>query len=267
MKNAALKPKSKPALKKRNRFKILLAEDNLLNIKLFTVLFAQHGITIEVAENGLEAVEKIRTNNFDLVLMDMQMPVMNGCQATAIVRNKLKNNVPIVALTANARPGEKQRCVECGMNGYLSKPIDAAVLLNTIHAFSGKKISPKPAITNFQNCTADVDKVCNMEYLVGATHGDETIIHNIVEVFFSETKKELSFLNDAIENTNYTVISDISHKIKSAFSILGISALEPVFKEMEQLSNSTSSISNIAQLSQQVHVIFNKARDEMMPGN
>ena len=109
MKDSALQLKSKLALKKLSRLHILLAEDNLLNIKLITVLFTQYGITLQVVVNGLEAVEKIKTNNFDLVLMDMEMPVMNGYKATAIIRNELKNNIPIIALTANAQPAEKEK--------------------------------------------------------------------------------------------------------------------------------------------------------------
>lgn len=268
MKAAASKLKSKSALKERpGRLKILLAEDNLLNSKLITVLFAQYRITIQVAANGLEAVEKIRANNFDLVLMDMEMPVMNGYQATALIRNELKNNIPIIALTANAQPGEKEKCLQLGMNDYVSKPIDAHFLFNIIRKLTGKTISTKPTIINSQSVTVASDKVCNLDYLVVATHGNKVAINNIVTVFFKETKKELNFLNDAIRENNYPVISDISHKIKSAFSILGISQLEGVFKEMEQLSSSTSSIANIELLNQRVNHIFNQAREELMLEN
>ncbi|MBK8788290.1 MAG: response regulator [Chitinophagaceae bacterium] len=83
---SALKSESEPALKKPGPLNILLAEDNLLNGKLMTVLFAQLGISIQVAVNGLEAVEKIETDNYDVVLMDMEMPVMNGYEATAIIQ-------------------------------------------------------------------------------------------------------------------------------------------------------------------------------------
>jgi len=267
MKDAALKPKNKPDLKNPGRLNILLAEDNLLNIKLTTLLFAQYGITIGVAENGMEAVEKIKTNNFDLLLMDMEMPVMNGYEATAIIRNELKNNIPIIALTANAEPGQQEKCIQLGMNAYISKPMNAGDLFNTINQLTGKAVSTKPVLINSQTVTVTADKVCNLDYLMGATHGNEEIINNIVDVFFKETGKELNFLNNAIEETNYPVISDISHKIKSAFSILGISVLEPVFKEMEQLSSSTSSISNIELLNQRVNIVFNQAKAEMMPEN
>lgn len=267
MKDPTLKSKNKLALKKLSRLHILLAEDNLLNTKLITVLFAQYGITIQVAMNGMEAVEIIKANDFDLVLMDMEMPVMNGYEATAMIRNELKNDIPIIALTANALPGEKEKCLQLGMNGYVSKPIDASELFNTIYKLTSKTISTKPATPNSQTVSVISDKVCNLDYLMGATHGNKKIINNIVAVFFKETRKELSYLNEAIKKTNYPVISDISHKIKSAFSILGISVLEPVFKEMEQLSSSTSSISNIELLSRKVNLVFKQAKEEMMLNN
>jgi CheY-like chemotaxis protein len=263
MNNSTLQLKNKPALKKVSGLNILLAEDNLLNIKLITVLFAQHGITIQVAINGMEAVEKIKTNNFDLVLMDMEMPLMNGYQATAMIRNELKNNIPIIALTANAQPGEKEKCLQLGMNDYVSKPIDATGLFKSINKLTSKMLSTKSTIINSQTSTVVSDKVCNMDYLMGATRGNKKIINNIVAVFFKETRKELTFLSAAIKKTNYTDISDISHKIKSAFLILGISVLDPVFKEMEQLSSNTSSISNIELLNRRVNIVFNQAKAEM----
>lgn len=106
-------------------------------------------------------------------------------------------------------------------------------------------------------------KICNLDYLLNVTRGNKKMINNIVAVFFKETKKEMIDLTDAIEKRNYPVISDIAHKIKSAFSILGITVLEPVFKEMELLSSNTSSIGNIELLNHKVHFVFNQARAEM----
>jgi CheY-like chemotaxis protein/HPt (histidine-containing phosphotransfer) domain-containing protein len=267
MTDSALQSKSKPILKKPAPLHILLAQDNLLQIKLITILFAQYDISIEVVLNGREAVDKIKMHHFDLVLMDIQMPVMNGQEATALIRNELKNNIPIIALTANAKPGEKKKCLQLGMNDYVSKPIDADNLFNAIYRLTGKAVRTKSTKINAQTVTVASDKVCNLDYLMGATHGNKKAINNIVAVFFKETKKELILLNDAIEKTNYSVISDISHKIKSAFPILGISVLEPVFKEIELLSSSTSSINNINLLNQQVNQVFNQAENEMMLEN
>jgi HPt (histidine-containing phosphotransfer) domain-containing protein len=106
-------------------------------------------------------------------------------------------------------------------------------------------------------------QVCNLDYLVQVTKGNTKAIAEIVAVFFNETEQELVLLNNAIDNSNYQVIGSISHKIKPAFMILGIAAVENIFKEIEQLSSSKSSISRIKQLNQQVNCIFNQARTEM----
>ncbi len=107
------------------------------------------------------------------------------------------------------------------------------------------------------------DKVCNMEYLNGITRGDENRIDDLVNAFVTEIKEELTMLKIAIESTNYPEISNISHKMKSAFAILGIIILEPVIEEMEQLSNKSSSIEKIKKLSHNIQLVFNQARVEM----
>ena len=246
---------------------ILLVEDNLLNAKLVAVLFAQYGIKLQFAENGMQAVEKIKSTYFDMVLMDMEMPVMNGYEATTIIRQQLKNSVPIIALTAHAWQGEREKCLLLGMNDYILKPINEGLLFKAIYKLTCSNKSKtellKTKCSKLLPTAIKADKVCNMGYLVGVSRGNKKIINNIVTVFFKETRKELIFLNDAIEKTNYTVINDISHKIKSAFSILGISVLEPVFKEMEQLSSVTSPIGEIELLNRRINMVFNQAKDEM----
>lgn len=269
MTNSTLTAKNKYALKKLRRLNILLVEDNLLNAKLVAVLFAPYGIKLHFAENGMQAIEKIKITHFDMVLMDMEMPVMNGYQATTIIRQQLKNNIPIIALTAHALQDEREKCLQLGMNDYILKPINESLLLKAIYKLT---CSSKTALLNTKQISAlpaaaKADKVCNMGYLADVSRGNKKIINNIVTVFFKETGKELIFLSNAIEKTNYTVIGDISHKIKSAFSILGISVLEPVFKEMEQLSSITSSIGEIELLNRRINMVFNQAKDEMNAKN
>jgi CheY-like chemotaxis protein len=265
MKNSA--SKTNPLFESLQGLHILLAEDNLLNSKLISILFAQQGVTIKVAANGMEVIEILKTAHFDLVLMDMEMPVMNGYDATAIIRNELKSDIPIIALTAHAGAYEKEKCMLLGMNDYISKPIDANHLFNSIYNITNQ-ISPAASAINSSNTAITISgKICNMDYLMGATHGNKKIMHSIVGVFFKETKKELACLDTAIKKTDYTVIRDISHKIRSAFSILGIAALEPVFSEMEQLSSGTNSITGIEQLNRQVNLIFKQAKAEMKQVN
>ena len=112
---------------------ILLVEDNRLNVMLILSLFSEYRLKVQVAENGSVAIDKLKELNFDIVLMDMEMPVMNGYESATFIRKNLKSNIPIVAMTAHAMAGERERCLSLGMNDYISKPINANVLFEKIY--------------------------------------------------------------------------------------------------------------------------------------
>lgn len=112
--------------------RILVVEDNSLNQKIATYLLGKQGAEVATVDNGHEAVKQLETNAFDLVLMDIQMPGMDGIETTAYIRNNLKSNVPIIALSASSYDDEYKRCMEAGMNGCIIKPIDVSKLVEII---------------------------------------------------------------------------------------------------------------------------------------
>ncbi|MBV9268347.1 MAG: response regulator, partial [Acidobacteriaceae bacterium] len=117
--------------------RILLAEDNLVNQKLACTLLARHGHSVTIANNGLEALSVLSSEEFDVVLMDLQMPEMGGFEATATIRAREKftgSHVPVIALTAHAMKGDREKCLNAGMDGYVSKPIKVDELLQAIFA-------------------------------------------------------------------------------------------------------------------------------------
>jgi two-component system sensor histidine kinase/response regulator len=119
----------------RNRARILLAEDNAVNQMLAVRLLEKRGYKVSVTSNGREALEKLEKESFDVVLMDIQMPEMDGFEATAAIREKEKLNgghIPIIAMTANALKGDEEKCLQAGMDGYISKPIQTKELIATI---------------------------------------------------------------------------------------------------------------------------------------
>ena len=119
----------------RRELNILLAEDNLINQKLAVALLTKNGHRVTVAVNGAEALKISTATDFDLILMDLQMPVMDGLAATEAIRlreGETGKHVPIVAMTANALAGDRERCLESGMDGYVSKPIRVNELLAAI---------------------------------------------------------------------------------------------------------------------------------------
>ena len=138
----AVAPLSRPGIhlplrERRRGFRILLAEDNLVNQMLAVRLLEKRGHHVQVAGDGREALEKLKTADFDLVLMDVQMPVMGGFEATAAVREMEKGtgkHIPILALTAHAVTGDRERCLAAGMDGYVAKPIRPEELFEQIEA-------------------------------------------------------------------------------------------------------------------------------------
>ena len=134
--------------------RILLAEDNLVNQRLVKRILEKRGHIVVLAGNGREALEALRNETFDLVLMDVQMPEIDGLEATRAIRETEKvsgMHVPIVALTAHAMKGDQDRCLAAGMDGYLSKPVHASDLLRTIEAYGKREFGverPHEAIEN-----------------------------------------------------------------------------------------------------------------------
>jgi len=128
------RPEQKTEVKNegRRRLNILIAEDNKMNQILAVTVLSKYGFNAEVAENGKIAIDMLQRDKYDLILMDMQMPEMDGYEATRYIRNVLKDNIPIIAFTAHAMSGEKDKCLALGMNDYISKPFDAKDLHDKI---------------------------------------------------------------------------------------------------------------------------------------
>jgi CheY-like chemotaxis protein len=125
--------KKKCNMEDLSKLNILLVEDSQLNVQLILSLFSENNLKLKVAENGSVGIEKLKKNNFDIILMDMEMPVMNGYEATTKIRKELKNNIPIIAMTAHAMAGEREKCLSLGMNDYISKPINAILLFDKMY--------------------------------------------------------------------------------------------------------------------------------------
>lgn len=121
-----------------SHLKILVAEDNELNVKLVTAIFRKYNVIPDIAVNGRIAVEMLEKAHYDILLLDMQMPEMNGYQTASYIRGEMRSNIPIIALTAHAMAGEKERCIQMGMNDYVSKPFDTEVLIKKIISLTAK---------------------------------------------------------------------------------------------------------------------------------
>lgn len=218
--------------------KILLAEDNEIN-QIFVRKILEKHFDIQVVDNGELVIKKLYQHNFDLILMDLHMPIKNGYEATTEIRklaDKTKKNVPIVALTAAAIKGEKEKCLAAGMNDYLSKPFDPKDLFDVIYKqlkFSKKQAKEKKTKIQKEDKKR---KLLNFEYIESVAQNDADLKNELLHLFIKQLSETKTHLNKYLAEKNYDMLSAVAHKAKSSVAMFGIEALR---KDMEQLESDT----------------------------
>lgn len=196
---------------------ILLCEDNELNQKLIKTIFEKTKHTIQIANNGMEALELLRNDTFDLILMDLQMPKMDGYETTTLIREDLQLNIPIIALTANSLIYEKERCMGIGMNDYLSKPFSKSDLFDMLNRFFYV-----PTEQNNYPTTTSLS-IDNLNDFFGHDHKQ---IRNIIQLFEEQLKTLLELLIAFPQNNAFDEIRNNAHKMKSSFGMFNIDATQ-----------------------------------------
>jgi CheY-like chemotaxis protein len=237
------------------KMKILLVEDDVLNIKLIEHLFSEYGMNADIALNGKLAITLLEENDYDLVLMDIEMPEMNGYETTKYIREELDSNVPIIALTAHALPGEREKCITLGMNEYISKPIDASKLFESIYETLSRSIASQ---------IQQIEHVTNLQGLKETMHGKKAAIKEMLGYLLQQVPIYLSELNDAVEKTAYPDIAKLAHKIKSAILIMGAKHLEPLLNDIELKAKNNSDIDTIILLNNEINISCTHAMKEVM---
>jgi two-component system, sensor histidine kinase and response regulator len=204
----------------RRPLRILLAEDNLVNQKLACRLLEKWGHSVITVGNGLEAVHAVEKERFDAVLMDIQMPEMDGLEATARIRKAEKatgRHVPIIALTAHATAGDRTLCFEAGMDGYASKPIRREELLKALHDLTGD--APPAEVVEAPSAMRPVatDPVpFDYAEVLQRLGGDEDLLHEIATLFLESGPEALGTLQKAMARSDWNAVSRAAHSLKGA---------------------------------------------------
>ncbi|WAC14674.1 hybrid sensor histidine kinase/response regulator [Dyadobacter pollutisoli] len=209
----------------KSRLRVLIVEDNVINQGLMSRLMNELEVESKLAGNGKEAVEILQHENFDLVFMDIQMPEMDGYQATREIRNTLKLNVPIIAMTAHAMAGQREKCISSGMNEHLAKPVMESDLQNVFETFTGRKVSLK---TQVLEAEPDDYKVIDLKYVREISHGDQDYERMAAGQFLDLVPDELASLQKAFDEQNTVLLKRIAHNLKSTVSVMG---LDPVLRK------------------------------------
>ena len=206
------------------KIKVLIAEDNQMNQQLVKHLMKSWSIDHQIVGTGAEAVEVLKKNSYSIVLMDIQMPDMDGYTATTIIRNELKLDVPIIAMTAHAMVGEKERCLQLGMNDYVSKPIKETVLYNII-ARHAQHIPEKN----------DPVHHIHLDYLHQLSGNDKDFEKEILNQFVKQTPLELEHLERFIKENDFDNVRRTAHSLKSTVGYVGLAEeLHPYLEQMEK---------------------------------
>lgn len=213
--------------------KVLLVEDNPVNQLVATDLLEEKGVVVTLAQNGQEGVEQLGKSDFDIVLMDMQMPVLNGYEAIEVIRSK-GNDIPIIALTAHVSETEVDRCLGVGANSYLSKPYKPTKLYEKISEL----------INNFKTTKVDKEKTRQKidepewtpDVLLNYVGGSERIMHKTMHRIIESLPSEINNLESSIQNEDLQQIANAAHKIKPNIEMLGFSAFYNEISKLEKLA-------------------------------
>ena len=206
-----------------NNLKILVVEDNDINLLVANTLLSFYGITVFEAKNGKEAIENPKLYEVDLILMDLQMPEMDGFSATEYLRKTLKIKTPIIALTANALKTEIERCFELGMNDYVLKPYSETQLLDTISKNLKLLITMK---VNEDIEHQSERNLYNLDMLKKLSAGSDEFMNKIIGLFLSQIPDSVKDLKAAFDAGDFEQTKAIAHKIKATYIQFGIKVLE-----------------------------------------
>jgi CheY-like chemotaxis protein/HPt (histidine-containing phosphotransfer) domain-containing protein len=225
-----------------------VVEDNAVNQLLVKKVLHKFGCKTDVAINGLQAIESVKTGKYDVILMDIQMPEMDGYEATKYIRTNFPAplcNIPIIAMTAHAFHTEIQKSAAAGMNDHISKPFKQEALFATISKYLNKREETKVIPLHRQ----DTSKyIIDLNPLYELSKSDDEFVSEIIRVYDKQTQKFTERLRDAIRSHDFDTIKAICHQIKGSYGMLRMNELKKNLEEMAQIFRDDNYKSQFAQI-------------------
>jgi len=228
--------------------RVLMAEDNEMNKELARFIFEDIGWKLDIADNGQVALDKLKTGDYDVILMDIQMPVMDGLTATRIIREEFSlplSQIPIIAITAHALSSEMEKCISAGMNDYISKPFKVPDLISKIRKCVKNKNRPDGAsrqgiidqqninsAKNINGCSVD-EPITDLSNLHITSNAQPAVVSKIVSVFLDETPRGIEELKKYAVERDWQNLNGIAHKMKSSFAIVGAMKVKKLLDSIE----------------------------------
>jgi two-component system, sensor histidine kinase and response regulator len=248
--------------------RILLAEDNEVNQELALSLLKKHGHSVRLANDGREALSAWEKESFDLILMDLQMPVMGGLAATAAIRRKERDtgaHIPIIAMTAHAMKGDRENCLAAGMDGYVPKPISVKDLLEGIDAVAGdskggQKSPEAEPVSRFSS--AQTSSLVDRQALLVQVDGDTELLRRMVSIFLADAPERLEAIRAAVESNNAESLARLAHRLKGAVSNFSSEAVARAALQLETIAQKRD-LSNAPEAYQELKTMIERLTPEL----
>jgi len=219
------------------RLRVLVAEDNPVNQELVLYLLERRGHSVIVAENGKQAIAALERHKFDLVVMDVQMPEMGGIEATEEIRRREKSNgghIPIFAMTAHAMPGDRERCLDAGMDGYIPKPIDPKSFTHTLEA----AVFPSSTVAAGERATTSAeektDGAIDEDKLLARFDGNRKLLQSLIKTFRQDCPKMMARIRGALSARDPRALAQAAHGLKGSVGNFGNSSAFETAREIEK---------------------------------
>ena len=243
--------------------KVLVAEDIALNQLLMRTLLDEFGFECDIANNGKIAIEKLQANTYDIILMDLQMPEINGFEATDYIRNIMKSAIPIIALTADVTTVDLAKCRSVGMDDYIAKPVDERVLYNKIVEFVKKStminehIGKEPVQIIDSKCT-------NLDYLNRRTKANPALMMEMIKLYLEQTPPLISAMKKGLQEKDWKTLHAAVHKMIPSFSIVGINVdFENLAKKVQEFAGTEQQTDEIPEMVLQLEKVCTQACIEL----
>ncbi|TRX43122.1 ATP-binding protein [Flavobacterium restrictum] len=243
--------------------KILVAEDMELNQLLMKTLLDDFGFECEIAGNGKIAIEKLLTKTYDIILMDLQMPEMNGFDATKYIRKILKMDIPIIALTADVTTVDVEKCKEVGMNDYISKPVDERLLYSKLIS-----VIKKPVLIIEEkrkgNTIIEKMKYVDMSYLLKLTKSNPKLMTEMIRVYLKQTPPLVRTMKQSFLDKDWHLLQATIHKMLPSFTIMGINPeIAAVAHKIQEFAHKLEISDDLDQLVDQIENVCNQTFIEL----
>jgi CheY-like chemotaxis protein len=244
---------------KVQNIKVLVVEDIALNQLLMKTLLDDFGFEHDIADNGKIAIEKLQNKSYDIILMDLHMPEMNGFETTEYIRNKMSSQIPIIALTADVTSADLKKCTAVGMNDYISKPLDEKLLYNKII-----DLLKKPILIQDTPLPAGRSKYVDLTYLNKHTKDNPELIMEMITLYLKQTPPLITQMKQGLYDKDWDSVYTASHKLIPSFSIMGIHKdFEVTARKIQEYSSTQKHLNKVRKMVLQLENVCSKACEEL----